>query len=470
MHGHRMLHHFHLKHVKHAVEEDEREQILNDDIWTLFKKLAIPAIIGMFMYAIYVFVDAIFVGQWVGTEGLAAISIVYPLTLINGAIASFIGMGSASLLSRSMGAGDDKTLSKILGNNLILLLALSLSFAVVGYYFAEDLVRFLGGEGAVHTYGVDYFRIVVIGSFFINFIGSSVMLTLAEGNTKAAMSIIVSGSMLNIILDPVFIWSLDMGVEGAAIATVLSMVFTTVLTLSYYLRGKSVLKFQRKGLHLDTQYVKEITPVGVSGAALQLVTVLEFTLIYTSVATYGDSDDLALIGATMNMFNFALIPLFGISQGLQPVVGMNYGAEQYARTVEALKKFLLAATAILFVLWSLFMIAPDVILGLYIPDQSLAESGSRMFRVIMAFFFLQGLIALPATYFQAIGKGGTATFLIVARQVLIFAPLVLFLPTFMDLDGVWLSLPMADVSIVVITTVLIGREIRALGEKGKDSG
>ncbi|NIP34092.1 MAG: hypothetical protein GWN18_04030, partial [Thermoplasmata archaeon] len=139
MHGHRMLHHFHLKHVKHAVEEDEREQILNDDIWTLFKKLAIPAIIGMFMYAIYVFVDAIFVGQWVGTEGLAAISIVYPLTLINGAIASFIGMGSASLLSRSMGAGDDKTLSKILGNNLILLLALSLSFAVVGYYFAEDL-------------------------------------------------------------------------------------------------------------------------------------------------------------------------------------------------------------------------------------------------------------------------------------------------------------------------------------------
>ncbi|NIP34090.1 MAG: hypothetical protein GWO27_04255 [Thermoplasmata archaeon] len=111
-----------------------------------------------------------------------------------------------------------------------------------------------------------------------------------------------------------------------------------------------------------------------------------------------------------------------------------------------------------------------MILGLYIPDQSLAESGSRMFRVIMAFFFLQGLIALPATYFQAIGKGGTATFLIVARQVLIFAPLVLFLPTFMDLDGVWLSLPMADVSIVVITTVLIGREIRALGEKGKDSG
>jgi putative MATE family efflux protein len=460
-----MLHHFHLKHKKEEVDEDEREEILNEDIWTLFKKLAIPAIIGMLMYAIYVFVDAIFVGQWVGKEGLAAISIVFPLTLINSGIASFVGMGSASLLSRAMGARDEKTLAKILGNNLILLLVFSLGFAVLGYYFAEDMVRYLGGEGLIQVYGVDYFRIVVLGSFFINFIGSSVMLTLAEGNTKAAMTIIVSGSMFNIILDPIFIKFLDMEVEGAAIATVLAMVVTTLITLSYYLRGKSVLKFNLKGFHLDTQYVRDITPVGVSGAAMQFVTVVEFVLIYKSVGSYGNADDLALIGATLNMLNFALIPLWGISQGLQPVIGMNFGAKQYSRTVEALKKFLLAATVILLVLWTIFMLFPHVILGMYITDPDLADSGASMFRIIMAFFFLHGFIALPATYFQAIGKGGIATFLIVARQILIFAPLVLFLPTFMDLDGVWISLPIADVSIVALTSLMIGREIRSIGKE-----
>jgi putative MATE family efflux protein len=458
-----MIHHFHMKHEAKEVEEDTRDEILNLGIWKLFGKLAIPAIIGMLMYAVYVFVDAIFVGQWVGKEGLAAISIVYPLTLINSAIASFMGMGFASLLSRAMGAGDKKTIGKILPHNLLFLLVFSLSYTIIGFFFAEDLVGFLGGEGQILDYGVDYFRIVVVGAFFINFIGSSVMLILAEGKTKPAMMIITFGSVFNIVLDPIFIKVLDMGVMGAAIATVLAMIIVTAVTVMYYLHGDSQLTLNLKGFHLDLKLIREMAPVGASGAAMQLMIVVEQVVIYKSVSIYGGGDDLAIIGATMNMLAFAAIPLWGISQGLQPIVGMNFGAKQYDRVKEAFKKFLMAATAFVVVIWAMFMVIPDSILGMYITDPAVASSGANAFRIVMSMFFLNGIILLPATLFQAIGKGGMASFLVLARQVLIFVPLVIALPLFMGLDGVWAALPIADITITVLTAALVLREVRLIG-------
>jgi putative MATE family efflux protein len=458
------MHHFHLKHKPHKVDEKTRSEILNLPIWKLFTKLAIPAIFGMLMYAIYVFVDAIFVGQWVGKEGIAAISIVYPLTLVNSAIAAFMGMGFASVLSRAIGAEDDKTLKKILGNNTILVLIFSVIYTVIGLLFAENMVGALGATGTILSYGTTYFRIVVFGSFFINFIGSSIMLTLAEGKTKAAMSIIMAGSMLNIILDPIFIKVLGLGIEGAAIATVIAMVVTTILTLIYFITGDSELYFNKSGSHLDSKLLHEMAPVGASGMAMQLMLVIEQVIIFKSISIYGGGDDLAIIGATLNMLAFSLIPIWGISQGLQPVIGMNYGAKKYDRVKEGFKKFVIAATGMVFVIWALFMLFPQSVLSMYITDSKVASSGAPAFRIIMSMFFLHAIILLSATLFQAIGKGGMATFLLVARQVIIFAPIVIILPLFMGLDGVWISLPIADILILVITSVLVIHEFRILGQ------
>jgi putative MATE family efflux protein len=436
------------------LDESARNEILTLGIWKLFLKFAVPSIIGMLMYAVYIFIDAIFVGQWVGKEGLAAISIVYPLTLINTGITAFMGMGSSSLLSRAIGANDEETVSKILGINTLFIFIFSMIFTGLGFFFAAPLVRFLGGRGTILTYGVSYFRIVVLGSLFFNFIGSTNMLMRAEGQIKAAMILITIGSILNIILDPIFIKVLGMGVRGAAIATVISMIITSIITLAYYLFGGSKLSFNKKGFFSSFRLMREITPVGASGLAMQLMTVVQQIIIFKSIGHYGGGDELALIGATLNMFAFALIPMWGISMGLQPILGMNFGAKKYPRVKEAFYKFLLASTVIAFVIWALFMLFPERILGMYITDPALVSSGTNVFRIVMGVFLLQGFLLLPATLFQAIGKGGMASLVLLAREILLFVPLVIVLPLFLGLVGIWISVPIADVLIVILALIL----------------
>jgi putative MATE family efflux protein len=445
------------------MDESAREEILNLSIWTLFFKLAVPGIIGMLMYAIYIFIDAIFVGQWVGKEGLAAISIVYPLTLINMGISSFMGMGSASLLSRAIGAEDRETVSKILGNNTLFILVLSAVFTVIGFLFAEPLVRFVGGRGTILAYGTSYFRIVVLGSFFINFIGTTNMLIRAEGQIKKATIIISIGSILNMVLDPIFIKVLGMGIRGAAIATVLAMFVTAIVTLLYFLRGGSELSFDRKGFRFAPHLMRDISSVGVSSMAMQLMIVIQQIIIFKSVRFYGGGDELALVGATLNMLSFALIPLWGITLGLQPLIGMNFGAYKYPRVKESFNKFLLAASVFTLVVWAIFMVFPDRILSMYITDSALATSGANMFRIMMGAFFIQGFILLPATLFQSIGKGGTASFLLLAREILLFVPIVVVLPLFMGLNGIWLSIPLADALIAVLAIILFVIVFRSMG-------
>jgi len=445
------------------MDDSARNEILTLDIWKLFAKFAVPSIFGMLMYAVYIFIDAIFVGQWVGKEGLAAISIVYPLTFINAGITAFMGMGSASLLSRAIGAKDKDSVSRILGLNTLFIFVFSVIFTVLGFFFAEPLVRFLGGRGTILTYGVSYFRVVVLGSFFFNFIGSTNMLMRAEGQIKAAMIIITIGSVFNIILDPVFIKVLGMGVQGAAIATVISMIITSIVTLVYYLSGDSDLYFSKQGFFSSFHLMRDIAPVGASGMAMQLMTVIQQIIIFKSIGFYGGGDELALMGATLNMFAFALIPMWGISMGLQPILGMNYGAKKHSRVKEAFNKFLFASTAIAFFIWIIFMVFPVRILGMYITDPALVASGANAFRVVMGAFLLQGFLLLPATLFQSIGKGGMASIVLLAREILLFVPLVIVLPLFMNLLGVWISIPIADVVIAVIASILLIVVFRSLG-------
>jgi Na+-driven multidrug efflux pump len=209
--------------------------------------------------------------------------------------------------------------------------------------------------------------------------------------------------------------------------------------------------------------MRDITPVGASGMAMQLMTVIQQVIIFKSIGFYGAGDDLALMGATLNMFAFALIPMWGISMGLQPILGMNYGAKEYSRVKEAFNKFLMASTAIAFMIWVIFMVFPDRILGMYIPDPALVASGANAFRIVMGAFLIQGFLLLPATLFQSLGRGGMASIVLLAREILLFVPLVILLPLFMDLWGVWLSIPIADVVIAVLASVLFIVVFRSLG-------
>ena len=461
---HRFHRNMHFKHHPAMADDKAKEEILTLSIWKLFTRLAIPAIIAMLMYSLYIFVDAIFVGQWVGPEGLAAISIVNPLTLINMAIAMFVGMGSASLLSRAIGANEKKTVSKILSSHTFFILIFSLIYMVIGFLYAETLVGFLGATGSILTYGTSYFSIVILGAFFFNYVSSSTMLVRAEGRIKVFMMLIIIGSILNIILDPIFIIVLDMGIKGAAYATVISMIVAAIATFIYFISGSSELCYTLDGLRSSGQIFRKIAPVGIAGMFMQLMTVIELVLIYRAIGNYGGDAEYAIMGATMNMLSFAVIPMWGIAQGLQPLVGMNFGAKKYNRVKEGYKKFLLAATSIATIIWILFIVFPDKIIGIYLPNPELISQGAGSFRIFMSVFFFQAFIFLPAVFFESIGKGGRASFLLLARQILLFAPLVLILPIFFGIDGVWLSIPIADILIVIISIIFITHGFKTLGK------
>ena len=374
-----------------------------------------------------------------------------------------MGMGFASVLSHAIGARDEKTISKILGNNTILIIIFSAIFTILGFIFASHLIGFLGARGEILDLATSYFRIVVLGSFLFNYVSSSSMLILAEGKTKVALTIIVSGSIINIILDPIFIKVLGMGVRGAAIATVIAKFVACIIALVYFLRGDSELSYNLKSFRLSPPLIRTMAPVGVSGMVMQLAIVIELFVIYKSIEIYGSGDEIAIMGATLNMLSFVIIPIIGISRGLQPIIGMNCGAEKFDRVKEAYKKFVLTASAIVFIIWGVFMLFPKNILGLYITDPKLVASGTNVFRILMSMFLLHGFIILSATFFQAMGKGGIASLLLIGRQVILFTPIILILPIFMGLSGIWISLPISDFLIAAVTFFMIWREFKSIG-------
>jgi putative MATE family efflux protein len=432
--------------------------IRKDDIRRLYFSLTLPATLSLMVLGLYQFFDGIFVGQWVNPDALGAVGLVYPFTLINNGIFLFIGMGSASLLSRSIGAKDREAVDAIFGNLLLLNIILSGLQVVFGLLFAEQIVSFLGAEGRMLDYGVRYLRIIVIGSPFINFASSANVVIRAEGRMRSAMLIMSSGSVLNIILDPIFLGLLHMGVEGAALATAISQSVTALISLGYFVRGRSTVRVVVSRFRF-TRHLREIAAVGVSGLALPGMTIVQIVFILKSTAHYGGSRELIIISAVIKILNFIFVPIWGACQGFQPMVGINYGARDYRRVRQAFFIFIVSTSLFALLIWLFIMGAPRVVLGWFITDPGIVEDGIRVIRLYLCDFPIYGYMLLVVTLFQALGKGFHAAFLVISRMSLLFIPIVLFLPRVIGIDGVWLATPASDAFVVVIGTVMAVREL-----------
>lgn len=442
---------------------ETREELLTASMPGLFLKLALPGVIGMVAIGLYQLVDAVFVGNMVGKEALAAISIVYPLTLINNSISVLFGVGSASVLSRAMGAEDKDTVTRIFGNLTVWVVLLSIVTTAVFYIFAEPLVRFMGAEDPlIVSQGTAYLKLIAFGSIFVNFAQASNMLIRGEGRMKQAMLIMGLGTVLNIILDPIFIKVIGWGIRGAAAATVISQITMAVMCIFYFAKGSSSIKAGR--LNVSGKLTGEVLGVGVSAMIMQLMSLVQQAVMYKSIAAYGSGDDLAVIGAAIRLMSFAFIPVWGISQGLQPVVGMNYGAKKFGRVKEAYGLFTGLATVFTGVAWACFMIFPKAMLGWFINEPVLIEAGFPYVRGMLAAFVLFGFLIMTVTLFQATGKGGKAAFTIMGRQILFFIPLVLILPRFIGMNGIILATPISDVLVCLVGVFMLAssfKEMRA---------
>lgn len=417
-------------------------------------ELSVPAILGMVVVGLYNFMDSVFVGQMVGSVQMGAISVSYPFTLINGGTAAMLGVGSASVLSRAIGKKDETTIGKIMGNLVAMVILLSAIITVVGMVFTRPILTLAGASGDILNYAEKYLRIVYAGSLFVNFFQSANMVIRGEGQLKKAMLIIGSGAVLNIILDPIFITLLNpvgRGMEGAAYATVLSQIIQALITVWYFKKKSQHVKIGR--IRIEKSLLPQILAVGVSALLMQVLTLVQQTVIYRVASNYGGETSQILLGAALRVWNFAFVPLWGISQGFQPAAGTNYGAKDYNRVKKLTGVFVASATILSLLFYIPVELFPANVLALFITTPGVAASGATNFRIMFSTYILQGSFLIAVTLFQSLGKANKATWLVLFRQIILFIPLAVILPMIggMGIRGVWLAIALTDAILVVIT-------------------
>ena len=432
---------------------DKREELISGSIVKLMFKLGIPGIIGMLVISLYSFVDAAFVGRYVGEKALGAISVAYAFTLINNGIAVLIGIGSASVLSRAIGRKDQKTIDSVMGNVLVLTVLLSSIVMVAGYVFAPQLLRLIGAEGEMHALGVQYLRIVYLGSIFVNFGQASNMVLRGEGRITLAMIIMGSGAVLNIALDALFIIVFKQGIAGAAVATVISQAVFAFMSFFYFLCFSKNVRF--KTFALDKAIAGETVAIGMSAMIMQILSLVQQTVMYATLKKYGGEDQVVLMGAFFRYLMLSFIPLWGLSQGFQPFVGTNFGAGLFDRVKKGTGWFYAFGTALALLAWGLFLTIPEKVLGLFIDNPALVAQGKTDAIIAMLIFPALAIMILNITLFQAIGKPKPAGMLAISRQLVLFVPAVLILPRFFGARGVWLAMPIVDGIIVILSVIIM---------------
>ena len=435
---------------------DEREELTSGNMFKLMLKLGIPGIIGMLVISLYSFVDAIFVGRYVGDKALGAISIAYAFTLINNGIAVLVGIGSASVLSRAVGRKDRKTIDSVMGNVFVLTLLMSSAVTVLGYIFAPPLLHLVRAEGEMHELGVKYLRIVYLGSIFVNFGQAANMVMRGEGKMALAMAIMGSGAVLNIVLDALFIIVFKQGIEGAAIATVISQAIFALATFFYFLCFSKNVKF--KSFKLEKSLVGETFAVGMSAMFMQVLSLVQQTVMYSTLKKYGGEDQVILMGAFFRYMMLAFIPLWGLSQGFQPFAGTNFGAGLFERVKKGTFLFYGFGIVLAAVFWLVFLASPESVLSLFIKDNpALVAAGKTNATLAFLIFPLMPIMILNITLFQALGKAKPAGFLAISRQLVLFVPAVLILPHFLGARGVWAAGLFVDGLLVIISIIITAR-------------
>lgn len=435
---------------------DEREELTTGNMFKLMLKLGIPGIIGMLVISLYSFVDAIFVGRYVGDKALGAISIAYAFTLINNGIAVLVGIGSASVLSRAVGRKDQKTIDSVMGNVFVLTLLMSSVVTVLGYIFAPQLLHVVRAEGEMHELGVTYLRIVYLGSIFVNFGQAANMVMRGEGKMALAMAIMGSGAVLNIVLDALFIIVFKQGIEGAAIATVISQAIFALATFFYFLCFSKNIKF--KSFKLEKSLVGETFAVGMSAMFMQVLSLVQQTVMYSTLKKYGGEDQVILMGAFFRYMMLAFIPLWGLSQGFQPFAGTNFGAGLFERVKKGTFLFYGFGVVLAAIFWLVFLASPEGVLSLFIKDNpALVAAGKTNATLAFLIFPLMPIMILNITLFQALGKAKPAGFLAISRQLVLFVPAVLILPHFLGVRGVWAAGLFVDGLLVIISIIITAR-------------
>lgn len=435
--------------------------LADEHIGRLLFKLSLPAMTGMVVQALYNVVDTIFVGRVVGPLGIAGITIVFPIQMIVMAVAIMVGVGGASIISRALGANDLTRANKTLGNILSIIIILGFSVAILGNIFLKQLLFIFGTTATILPFASDYASIILFGTIFFSFAMTTNSIVRAEGRATIAMTTMLISAVLNIILDAIFILGFHWGIKGAAWATVLSQAVTVVYLVYYFLSGRSSLKIIPAFFRLDRKLAREIMAIGSSAFVRQVSGSFIAVIVNHSLKHYGSDLAIAVYGIINRTISFVSMPMFGIAQGAQPIIGYNYGARRYDKTRRALNLAVEWTTAFSTIGFLLLMLFPRQATSLFTNSPDLIAWGAHSMRLFILMLPTLGFQVIGGTLFQSLGLARKALYLTIARQLVVI-PLILSLPPLLQLDGIWISFPIADFIFFIVTWKMYQPQIQRL--------
>lgn len=434
----------------------------------LLVKFAVPSIVGMLVGALYNIVDQIFIGQSMGVLGNAATNVAFPITTICLSLILLLGVGSASNFNLAMGRGEPEKAGHIAGNAISYMIILGILLCVMIRIFLEPLMHAFGATDKVLSYALTYAGITSLGIPFLMLANGTSHLIRADGSPTYSMAYMIVGAVANTILDPIFIFVFDMGIAGAAWATVISQVISCLLAVRYLWNFRTV-KLVKEYFIPRFQYAKAIVSLGSASCFNQLAMalmqiVMNNTLTYYGAQSiYGSEIPLACVGVITKVNVLLISFIIGIAQGSQPIIGFNYGAKNYGRVRETYQKAILAVTGISVAGFLLFQLFPRQIIQIFGEgDELYYQFASHYFRVFMIFTFLNGVQPTTSNFFTSIGKASRGILLSLTRQILFLLPLVLILPALFGIDGVMYAGPVADFASFLLAVLLVSRELKRM--------
>ena len=429
-----------------------------DNIKQLLIKQAVPASIGILFMSINILVDTIFVGQWIGSLAIAAVTVVLPITFLISSLGMAIGIGGSSIISRALGAHDKEKAYQTFGNQIVMTLALALFFVLIGFVFSDQILLLFGANGEIMNPAKEFFFPVLIGVPFLALCMMGNNVIRAEGKAKFAMMAMIIPAFGNIFLDIVFIKFMNLGMFGAALATTISYFMCFVFILWFFIK-KSELKPSAHHYKFDFPLVREISSLGLVTFSRQGVVSILAIIVNHTLFVYGGEHSVVVYGIISRMLMFALFPILGITHGFLPIAGYNYGAENFNRVKETISISIKYAAVLATFIFLLILIFAKPIVSVFTNDLNVINETPSAMRWVFAATPIIALQLIGAAYFQAAGKAIPALLLTLTKQGFFLIPLVLLLPNYFGIFGVWVAFPISDVLATLITAYFLRKEM-----------
>ncbi len=437
----------------------------SENIGKLLMQYALPAIIAMTASSLYNITDSIFIGHGVGPGALSGLAITFPLMNLAAAFGSLVGVGGAAMMSLRLGQRDYASANQILGNVLALNLIVGVGFSVAALLLLDPMLRFFGASDVTLPHAREFMQVILAGNVVTHmYLGLNALMR-AAGMPQRSMTATIYTVIINLVLNPTFIFAFGWGIRGSALATVISQVIVLLWQFRFFADKSNFLHFRREAFRLKKTIVDGILSIGMAPFLMNAAACVIVVLINQGLIRYGGDDAVGAYGIVNRVAFLFVMIVMGVTQGMQPIAGYNYGAGLHSRVTDVLRRSIIIATVVMAAGFAIAELFPHAVTSAFTSDQSLKDMAVEGMRYVFAFFPFVGFQMVTSTFFQSIGMAKKAIFLSLTRQVIFLIPLLLLLPRKLGIDGVWCSMPISDLAAAAVAGIMLYSQYRQFKRK-----